>query len=196
MLRLLAMKHHYEITTFSNDNNQIKLFLFQLQLSLSVYRCVHITVSTKQISKLELSIYKRQTANITSAKVDQAWSFISFSRCLWIDLERFVLQETFCSWLWPSFAEGSSLHLGLSLHRLSLPRLRQGVFVTYNSPWAPIHTHTQDALRQHPDCLRASHWLKRPLSKDFFRIHKTEYHASHIGALTKNVTNVKWQVCI
>lgn len=66
------MKHHYEITTFSNDNNQIKLFLFQLQLSLSVYRCVHITVSTKQILKLQLSIYKRQTANITSAKVDQA----------------------------------------------------------------------------------------------------------------------------
>uniref|UniRef100_A0A672Q5G4 GRIP1 associated protein 1 n=1 Tax=Sinocyclocheilus grahami TaxID=75366 RepID=A0A672Q5G4_SINGR len=32
------------------------------------------------------------------------------------------------------------------------------------------------------------------LQKDFIRIHKTEHHASHIGALIKNVTNVKWQV--
>ncbi len=49
------------------------------------------------ILKLELSIFKRQTANMASAKADHTRSFISFSKCLWIDLERFVLQETFCS---------------------------------------------------------------------------------------------------
>lgn len=81
------MKHHYKITIFSNDNNQIKLFLFQLELSLSVYRCVHITASTKLILKLELSIFKHQTAHMTSAKkvlvqVYKTRTFISSPRCL------------------------------------------------------------------------------------------------------------------